>query len=195
MLLSRTAIRSKLILIATGLYIAGFIAGVAASRLAPRASETLYDQMVESFRNEFEGIDGSARIFSKILLHNLAICALMAFGGLVFAIPPVFILLVNGIPLGIILARSEKPILVFASSILPHGVFEFPATFLAASFGILLGRDAFSLIWNWMKGEGEAQTRIIVADLTRVLKSFVLVMILLAMAAAVETFLFIVYAE
>jgi hypothetical protein len=53
--------------------------------------------------------------------------------------------------------------------------------------------DSFYLIWNWMKGEGEAPTRILVADLRKVLKGFILVVVLLTVAAGVETLLFIVY--
>jgi stage II sporulation protein M len=149
--------------------------------------------MVERFRAEFDDIEGAFRIFTKILLNNLTICAIMTFGGIVFTVPAAFILLANGIPLGIVLARSGKPLYVFVGSILPHGLFEFPAIFLAGSFGLLLGIDAFSLIWNWMKGEGEAPTRILMVDLRRVLKGFVLVVVLLTIAAGVETLLFIIY--
>jgi stage II sporulation protein M len=117
----------------------------------------------------------------------------MTFGGIVFGVPPVFILLLNGVPLGLVLARSEKPILAFVGSVLPHGVFELPATILAGAFGLLLGVDAIGLIWLWMKGEGEAPTRILMADLRKVLSSFVLVVALLAVAAGVETFLFLIY--
>jgi uncharacterized membrane protein SpoIIM required for sporulation len=78
---------------------------------------------------------------------------------------------------------------------LPHGLFEFPAIFLAGSFGILLGIDSFKLIWYWMKGEGEAPTRILLSDLRKVLKAFILVVILLVVAAGIETLLFIIYVE
>jgi stage II sporulation protein M len=192
---SKTAIRRDFLLAAIGLYMAGFIAGIVLNQVAPEEARSFEDQLVDRLRAQFEGVEGAGRIYSKILLHNLSVCAIMSFAGIIFAVPPVFILLINGLPLGIVLARSENPLLVFAGSILPHGVFEFPATFLAGAFGILLGIDAFSLIRNWMQGEGEAPTRILLTDLRKVLKSFLLVVLLLVVAAAVETFLFIVYGQ
>jgi stage II sporulation protein M len=180
-------------MLAFGLYLIGFIAGVVLHFYARPQADSFHDLMVERFRTEFDDIEGAFRIFTKILLNNLTICAIMTFGGIVFAVPAAFILLANGIPLGIVLARSDKPLYVFVGSILPHGLFEFPAIFLAGSFGILLGIDSFSLIWSWMKGEGEAPTRILMADLRKVLKGFVLVVVLLTVAAGVETMLFIVY--
>lgn len=192
---SKTAIRKNLLLAAIGLYLAGFVAGIIMNQVAPEEAKSFEDQLVERLRSEFDGVEGAGRVYTKILLHNLSVCAIMTFAGIIFAVPPVFILLINGLPLGIVLARSENPLLVFAGSILPHGVFEFPATFLAGAFGILLGIDAFSLIHNWMRGEGEAPTRILLTDLRKVLMSFLLVVLLLVVAAAVETFLFIVYGQ
>ena len=191
----KSAIRSDIIILAVGLYMIGFAAGVIMNLVAKPEADSFYEIMVERLRGEFEDIEGAFRIFTKILLHNLTICAIMAFGGIVFTVPAAFILLANGLPLGLVLARSEKPVLVFIGSILPHGLFEFPAIFLAGSFGILLGIDSFKLIWYWMKGEGEAPTRILLSDLRKVLKAFILVVILLVVAAGIETLLFIIYVE
>jgi len=189
----KTALRKKMILAAIGLYLVGFVAGVMIDTLKPALADRLHHIVAERMQADFENTRGPGRIFSKILVHNLSICVLMAFGGIVFGIPPAFILLVNGLPLGIVLARSEKPVLNFLTAILPHGAFELPATFLAGSFGFLLGSDAFLVVRYWMKGEGEAPTRILVSDLRKVLGSFLIVLLLLIVAAGVETFLFIVY--
>lgn len=189
----RTAIRKKMLLAAAGIYLTGFIAGVLINSYNHPLADELHHVIVERMQSDFQGIQGASRIFSKILIHNLSICVLMAFGGIVFGVPPAFVLLVNGLPLGVVLARSEKPIVAFLTAILPHGAFELPATFLAGSFGFLLGSDAFLVIWYWMKGEGEAPTRILVSDLRKVLTSFLLVLVLLAIAAVVETFLFLLY--
>lgn len=189
----RTAIRRKMLLAAIGLYLAGFTAGVLINSYRPALADQLHRVVAERMQADFEGMRGPARIFSRILIHNLSVCVLMAFGGIVFGIPPAFILLVNGLPLGVVLARSGKPVLAFLTAILPHGAFEIPATFLAGSFGFLLGSDALLVVWYWMKGEGEAPTRILVSDLRKVLNSFLLVLVLLAVAAGVETFLFLLY--
>ena len=190
---TKSAIKSNLLILAIGLFVAGFITGVVINSYTPGFADELHAQMVERFRAEFEGIEDAGRIFSKILVHNLSVCAIMTFAGIIFGLPPAFILFINGIPLGIVLARSEKPLWVFIGSILPHGMFELPATFLAGTFGLLLGCDATRLIWYWMKGEGEAPTRILLTDLRKVLICFVLVLILLTVAAVVETFLFLFY--
>ncbi len=191
--LRRTAIKRDLILWAAALYLAGFVAGVLVNTLSPYLAETLHSELVDRMAAQYEGITGAISIYSKILIHNLSICVLMTFGGVVFAVPPAFIILVNGLPLGLVLARSEKPILAFVGSVLPHGVFELPAAILAASFGLLLGVDAVRLVWYWMRGEGEAPTRMLLADLRKVLSSFLLVAALLAVAAGVETLLFLLY--
>ena len=191
----KSAIRLDIILVAVGLYMAGFIAGVVMNSYAKPQADGFYDTMVENLQAEFDDIEGAFRVYTKILLHNLTICAIMSFGGIIFTVPAAFILVANGLPLGLVLARSGKPGMVFVGSILPHGLFEFPAIFLAGSFGLLLGFDSFSLIWYWMKWEGEAPTRILISDLRKVLKAFILVAVLLAVAAGVETLLFIVYSN
>ena len=193
--LPRSPVRRKLVGIAIILYVLGFAAGLCIHRYSPDLSDKLYDQMVASFRAEFEGLDKALPIYTKIFTHNLSISAIMAFAGVVFAIPPVFILIANGIPLGLILARSERPVIVVLGSILPHGIFELPATFLAAAFGMLLGLDAAALISGWMKGQGEVPTRILVSDVKKVLGWFLLIAVLLAIAAAIETLLFLWYSS
>ncbi len=193
--LPRSPVRTKFVYIAIVLYIAGFLVGIAIHTYSSDLSDTLYHQMVETFRAEFHGLSTPVPIFTKIFLHNLYISAIMAFAGVVFAIPPVFILFANGIPLGLILARSERPVVVVLGSILPHGIFELPATFLAGAFGMLLGQDAASLVAGWMKGQGEIPTRIFISDTKKVAGWFTLVAVLLAIAAAIETFLFLWYAS
>ncbi len=191
-MLTKSVIRRKLVLLALGIYMIGFALGVAMKLNYPEAAGMIEDQ-ISRISAQFEDIESPVRIYSKILLHNLAVCAIMSFAGIIFALPPLFILFINGIPLGIVLSGSDKPLWVFLTAILPHGVFELSATFIAGALGILLGVDAFQLIQNWMKGEGEASTRILLSDLRKILKAFALVIILLAVAAGVETFLFFFY--
>lgn len=188
----KSAIKRKLLAIAVAIYVTGFLIGVGMKLLYPDSAKIIEDQL-STITSQFEGIDSAARVYSKILLHNLSVCAIMTFAGIVFAVAPVFILFVNGLPLGIVLTGSEKPIWIFLTAVLPHGIFELSATMLAGALGILLGLDAFQLVRYWMRGEGEASTRILISDLRKVLKAFLIVLVLLAVAAAVETFLFFFY--
>jgi stage II sporulation protein M len=188
----KSAIKRKLLAIAVAIYVTGFLVGVGMKLLYPDSAKIIEDQL-STITSQFEGIDSAARVYSKILLHNLSVCAIMTFAGIVFAVAPVFILFVNGLPLGIVLTGSEKPIWIFLTAVLPHGIFELSATMLAGALGILLGLDAFQLVRYWMRGEGEASTRILISDLRKVLKAFLIVLVLLAVAAAVETFLFFFY--
>jgi stage II sporulation protein M len=190
----RTGIKLNLLLIAVSIYIAGFVAGVLLNGAFPGLSDQLHDEMVESLRDEFADIDSFGGIYLKLFWHNVSRSALMVFAGIVFGILPVFMLALNGLLLGLVLARFDSPVVLFFTSVLPHGLFEFPAIFIAGAMGLLLGQDAISLVRYWMRGEGEASTRILVKDLKSVAPSFILVGVFLAIAAAIETLLILVSA-
>ncbi|MBU4533149.1 MAG: stage II sporulation protein M [Eubacteriales bacterium] len=75
---------------------------------------------------------------AMIFLKNLSVTAfLVFFGYVVFALPAFFILVVNGALIGVVarvFTADGFPPLAFVAGLVPHGVFELPAIFLAAGF-------------------------------------------------------------
>ncbi|MFT7615677.1 MAG: stage II sporulation protein M [Candidatus Woesearchaeota archaeon] len=114
-------------------------------------------------------------IFFAIFLHNIQASAILFFGGIFFAFPTVFLLGLNGLMIGNILAS------VPLSSwwlILPHGVIEIPALLLVAHLGI---KNA-----DWVfKRKGY------VHRFLERLTVFCLLLILFALAALIETCVFL----
>jgi stage II sporulation protein M len=78
-----------------------------------------------------------------LFLNNLFTSLQMVVLGIFLGIPSLFGLFFNGALLGsllVTLGRESQPVFAFiALGILPHGVFELPAFFISAAFGLKLG--------------------------------------------------------
>ena len=79
-------------------------------------------------------------IFLRILLQNALICALMFFGGYLLSIPTFFLLITNGFSLGILFHyfATQSSTLSVIVRLIPHGLFELPAFFLSATYGLII---------------------------------------------------------
>lgn len=85
-----------------------------------------------------------ANTFSTIFMNNLAISLLAIVSGIVFGVYPAMILVNNGLLVGVVIMGSAAktnihPLILFVSTILPHGIFELPAILIGAALGIHLG--------------------------------------------------------
>lgn len=82
-----------------------------------------------------------AQLFVFILAHNALATFFMMLAGTLFGITAILFAVTNGIMLGVIvhLGAQKLGAAQLAGGILPHGVFELPAAFLAASYGLWLG--------------------------------------------------------
>jgi stage II sporulation protein M len=77
-------------------------------------------------------------IFQKNFIAMLVVIV----GGIAFGVIPVFSLVVNGAVLGVaMMAALQKGLSIFAliAAILPHGMFELPAIFIASGVGMRIG--------------------------------------------------------
>jgi stage II sporulation protein M len=99
-----------------------------------------------------------------LFLNNLFASLQMMLLGIVLGIPSLLGLFTNGALLGsmiTILSREGQPVLPFVVlGILPHGIFELPAFFISAAFGLKLGfhlifplpqkkrRESLAFIWK-----------------------------------------------
>jgi stage II sporulation protein M len=125
------------------------------------------------------------QLAAAIFVNNTIKALLVIIGGLAFGLFPVIFLLANGAALGFVLSVSmrSRGALTALLAILPHGIFELPAIFLATSMGLLLGRRAIRKLLS----SGEISIR---NEFTLALRFFVWIVVpLLVIAALVESFL------
>jgi hypothetical protein len=79
-----------------------------------------------------------------IILNNIQVCAYAFGGGILLGVGTLYILLTNGLILGVIgaifISKGPDFSLYFFSGVLPHGVLELPAICIAGGAGLLLGK-------------------------------------------------------
>lgn len=113
--------------------------------------------------------------------NNWAVALVTAVSGVALAIPAIVSLLFNGVFMGV-LTHLEVELFELVAFLVPHGIFEVPAIFVATALGISLGRSW----WQLLRGEiGQ------VAFADRFERAFWVLVgtgILLAVAAVVEGF-------
>lgn len=91
---------------------------------------------------------GQVTLAVFIFLKNLSVAAVVVlFGYVLFALPTVFVLLVNGALLGLLarlfITEAGHSPMAFVAGIAPHGVIELPAILLAAGFALALAARRF----------------------------------------------------
>ncbi|WP_232462872.1 stage II sporulation protein M [Thermococcus sp. P6] len=122
-------------------------------------------------------------MFLKIFLNNSRVALLMFISGLFFGLGPWFIMATNGFAVGLVVGFSHYSkglsLVRLLLALLPHGIIEIPAIALAGVSGILWYREA-------VKG-GTAEKRFI-RGTERAIKLLGLSILLLLVAAAVETY-------
>lgn len=82
--------------------------------------------------------------FSTIYINNLSASLIAIGSGLFFGLFPIMMLVGNGLLLGVAVisgsvAANVNPIVLFITTVLPHGIFELPAIIVGAALGIRLG--------------------------------------------------------
>ncbi|MFC4439393.1 MULTISPECIES: stage II sporulation protein M [Natrialbaceae] len=113
--------------------------------------------------------------------NNWMVAYTTAYAGLVLAVPAFVSLAFNGFVMGIY-ARLEVELVELAAFIVPHGILEIPAIFVAGALGLWLGLVA------WRTVRGRATPRDVVDALERAFWVVVGLGILLAVAAFIEGF-------
>ena len=103
----------------------------------------IFDQLGK-ITQQIEKTPPFVSVFSMIFLNNLMVSLLTIISGLAFGIYPIFILMNNGMLMGAVIIGSANgasvhPIILFLTTILPHGLFELPAILVSAALGIHLG--------------------------------------------------------
>jgi len=98
---------------------------------------------IDNLIRQTEGM-GQGELVGFIFFNNLQSSFMGLIFGILFGIFPVFALITNGYLLGFVSASSVKTGGLFTLwRILPHGIFELPALFIALGLGLRLGTFVF----------------------------------------------------
>jgi stage II sporulation protein M len=128
--------------------------------------------------------------FSMIFFNNLQASLVMIASGITFGLLPILLISFNGFLLGIVLSvashsAGQNPLQLFVTHILPHGIFELPAVFLASALGLRLGILIIRSLF--LQGNKEAWKQFAF----RLQSLLVLITGLLIVAALVEAYLIV----
>jgi stage II sporulation protein M len=106
------------------------------------------DDIIRNALSKVRDLSGISLI-GAIFLNNAQSAFVSMFFGIVFGIFPIFNALFNGMVVGYVLSRvvSETG-LSELWRILPHGIFELPAIFIALGLGLRLGTSFFTKSWK-----------------------------------------------
>ncbi|MDK2974951.1 MAG: stage sporulation protein [Methanofollis sp.] len=163
-----------------------FLVGIAAGYALLLSGDPMAEQLIEMVRSGvFTDIlgDPAAMLAVKIFLNNLQACILLFLGGATFGLLTLFILLSNGVVIGVFAGEIAERLgpLGLAAGLVPHGIFELPAIFIAAALGLGLARSLLADL---------SGTRDAAAEALRLGGLFLRVVVpLLAVAAVVEAFI------
>lgn len=173
---------AAIILFALGVY-AGFV---------PNETDDILKQTVETaFGNLHDQIAQSDNPTQAsilfIFINNVRAILLMMVLGIIFAIMPVISMILNGAIIGFVLrmlneAGHSLPDLIF-KGLLPHGLLELPAVFIAAGYGIRLGATVIMRISPKMRDRMQTVGQVLRSGVPL----FGLLVVLLLVAAIVES--------
>lgn len=165
------------------IFLLGFVWGVIISSTYSQLTRQIFGQYSSSLNLASKSnLETSIFIFNR----NFSILATSTFGAFFFGVSAFVVTFANGLILGSIVSWPEiyKVInpLQLLLLLLPHGIFEYPALFLGLSFGLRLGL-------NWIFAKNQRRLSVFLKNLKETMAIFVLVSLLLVVAAFIEGFL------
>jgi stage II sporulation protein M len=124
-----------------------------------------------------------------IFTQNVTVSAFALFGGFFFGLASLLVVFVNGFLIGFIitavfvaLKNHQQAFDLILRGIVPHGIFEIPAFFFAASLGFKLGLE-------WLGKDSKGQRlKVLGNNLRDSLLYFLLIATVLFAAAIIEVF-------
>lgn len=138
--------------------------------------------------NESDNV--SLSMFWLILVNNLVATAFAMYLGIAACIMPLFTLALNGLVMGYLFRQlaneGENLWSLIVKGILPHGILELPAVFLAGAYGILLGARLLQGIGRSVTGKPAPWARF-AAAMKGSIAIYAVVALLLLVAAVIES--------
>ena len=125
----------------------------------PQPFEKQVLDLIKQLLEQTKGLNGFELIFF-IISNNIKSAFFGLLFGVLFAIIPLGILIVNGYVLGFVANKAVKLESIFVLwKLLPHGIFEIPAIMISIGVGIRLGLFLFLYhgnnkrkeFWKWFK--------------------------------------------
>jgi stage II sporulation protein M len=86
-------------------------------------------------------------LFLMILVHNTLTIFGVVFFSVIFALPALFSLVLNGALIGAVL-KVTPSFAYFFWGVFPHGIFELPAFFLGNALGLKIGKETLKAIFS-----------------------------------------------
>lgn len=168
----------------TIIFLFSALLGALISFFAPKIAEEIIGSYARSIKPDLkEGWETTIFIYQR----NLIITFLASLFSFFFGIAALFVTFVNGLLLGLIFGypkiyTSANP-LYFVALIVPHGIFEYFATFLSLAFGLRLGI-------NWILNSNQGKRKqIFFKNFGELFTILVLAGVILFLAAFIEGFL------
>ena len=173
----------RLVLIWFGISI---LIGVATFFVYPELLEEILKQFEEKFGPE-RALDFS--MVMDIFLNNIGVAGIGIVGGFILGIGPFLVVVVNGFLLGFITISVFNimsgdffsALWFLILGLLPHGILEIPAFLVAAVLGLRLGM-------NWTKAERGSRFAVFKKDFLYTAKGFVIITLVLFLAALIEVY-------
>ena len=166
------------------IFTVGMLAGYEMSGSDPEISRTIVEGMAE--KHDGLSSDDPGSLFVFLISNNASIAFASVILGIIPVIAPVFISLFNGFAVGAVIEMiSEGRSVVFIlAGLLPHGIFELSAVFLACAAGLRLGLSPLILLY-----EERFSFSSWVSELKEAVTAFVLIILpMLIVAAFIEAF-------
>lgn len=139
------------------LFAAGIFIGEHLQKLSPSLTKVIQEQGIAKLSRMAEGLRDQPAItwIVAIWLNNVIACLSTLLFGLLFPIFPPFMVIFNGLVIGLFQKMMEHQnglsLSAYYISLLPHGVFELTALFITAGLAIRFGLIPYRLIWHYAK--------------------------------------------
>ncbi len=170
-----------------------FFAGMVIGGTPNAPTEYLESQLqgIATLSNSIKNSDTPEIMAFLLITANNIFASLMAMGmGIIAGIMPIYTLVANGMVLGYLLSEfsesGENMFMLIVKGLLPHGILELPAVFLACAFGIRFGMTLIRGVFGSAFGKKEPWQPF-VRTATGALPAIIVVVVLLLLGAVVES--------
>lgn len=120
-----------------------FIMGLVLSQWCIQPIKPYLDEVIKNIVEESQHLGGVATFFF-IFLNNSQVALLSILLGVLLGVFPMIVALFNGLLLGYVMsALMPKVGFLYFWRLLPHGLFELPAVFMALALGLWCGKSWF----------------------------------------------------
>jgi len=129
----------------------GIIAGIVTNYVLPvEVNNKITSEFIGSTFDQLEGKHTHWDYSEYLFLHNFRVNLMVVLTGVLTSLIPLFVVTLNGYAVGYLGAfmGKEKGLFWVLATLLPHGIFEFPAHILSGIIGIQLTFDARPHIRN-----------------------------------------------